>query len=206
MACKRALGAPDTPLGIFLSENGASPLPGFFPTAQALLKGPQVTALAWLLPEQLRAYSAPRTWPPPRALSWMQEGPALPGEASSPATVLSSHWPPVRGLCRAPRPWKGKAWAGGTEPGGPLGKMTDRPWGQAFGACSGQEFSRPEIAVSAPPHSCPRPELATPGDWTLPAWELGLEDAVCSNPPPPKTGCPTPWPRVHRKLKEVPSG
>lgn len=54
---------------------------------------------------------------------------------------------------------------------GPLGKMTARPWGQACGACSRQEFSWPEITASAPLHSCPRPELATPGDWMLLPWE-----------------------------------
>lgn len=115
----------------------------------------------------------------------------MPGEAASPVTLL----------CRAPRPWKGKAWAEGTEPGGPLREMTDRPWGQAFGAGSGQEFSGPEIAASAPLHSCPRPELATPGDWTLPPWELGPENKVCSTPPP--AGCPRPWPQ---SLQEAEGG
>lgn len=62
--------------------------------------------------------------------------------------------------------------------------MTAPLKGQACGACSGQEFSRPEITASAPLHSCPRPELATPGDCSLLPWEHGLE-------------CPAPQPAGH---------
>lgn len=83
-----------------------------------------------------------------------REGPAFPGEASlQPHFCLS--WSFLEG---SSQPWtlEGEA-AQGQE--GPLGKMTARR-----GAHSGQEFSGPEITASAPLHSCPWPELATPGD------------------------------------------
>lgn len=161
-ACPSALRAHNPPRPeIFLYENGA--------VSFHILMDPQVTALACFLLGKLRACRAPRTWPP------LQVGFVLnaEGRKGRPCQVKSS-----------PRPWKRKARARAQSQEGPPGKRTDRPWGQAFRACSGQEFSRPGIAAVGPPHSCPRPELATPtlGDWTAPPWEPSLEDAVGPTP------------------------
>lgn len=66
-------------------------------------------------------------------------------KASFPATPLPI-FDPFKGFCTSPLgPWKEKAWAGAQSQEGPLGKMTTHPWGQAYKACSRQEFSGLEI-------------------------------------------------------------
>lgn len=102
-----------------------------------------------------------------------------------------------------PDPGRERRGQGAQSQEGPLGKMTARPWGQACGACSRQEFSGPEITASAPLHSCPRPELATPGDGMLLPWELGSSAPLLALPPQPVGGPHTGGPGSARSwLKE----
>lgn len=158
--------------------------PYFPPLFPAFPTELSVTALSWLPRGAVEALEQSA----PLALSWAQEGPAFPGEASFQPHFCPS-WSFLGG---SSQPWTLEDEAAQSQEG-PLGKMTAQR-----GARSGQEFSRPEITASATLHSCPRPELATPGDCSLLPWERSLEWPA----PPPTAGrlSPEKGPRVFRRL------
>lgn len=144
----------------------------FSPVLPTLLMGLQVMALAWFLRGVARGLGTFLG----QGLAWEGQAgqPAVPGEASFADT--SAHLGPCLGLHTAPDSGRERHGRGARSQEDP-GEVAARLLGLLQAA-----IPWPEITASAPLHSCPRPELAPPGEWWLLPWERGLESPLLLHP------------------------